>query len=299
MHEAGGCGMRRTLLRISILTVSLVLVAQANAPSAWGAWGGTEDGSKHPMVGAIYAGFDEDGVITWDEPVCSGSYVGWSKDGEHQVFLTAAHCIAWTPSAGIDTLWVSFDDDPMEGDGIPDQLIEGERYAWDERFGHDQAFSYDFGCDLAPSRFRRGNPPGRPAARRLPGRPAGIRRGEGHGVRQRRVRRGPACWVTPDQEPSPCAVPAWNSTSDTLRRTSSSPAKALTRSWLYFNMNISATGLGGVCFGDSGSPQFRPGTWMIVSTGSGGDAVCRSQNFNYRLDTRWAREFLGRYLTLP
>jgi len=49
-------------------------------------------------------------------------------------------------------------------------------------------------------------------------------------------------------------------------------------------------------YGDSGSPQFVPGTNMIVSTTSGGDVNCRATNYTYRLDTAGAREFLGQFL---
>jgi hypothetical protein len=38
---------------------------------------------------------------------------------------------------------------------------------------------------------------------------------------------------------------------------------------------------------------------MIVSTTTGGDTNCRANNYNYRLDTVGAREFLGRFLNLP
>ena len=75
--------------------------------------------------------------------------------------------------------------------------------------------------------------------------------------------------------------------------------KGLTLAWLLFNQNEHATDQGGLCFGDSGSPQFVPGTDMIVSTTIGGDRNCRANNYNYRLDTVGAREFLGQFLTLP
>jgi hypothetical protein len=38
---------------------------------------------------------------------------------------------------------------------------------------------------------------------------------------------------------------------------------------------------------------------MIVSTTTGGNVNCNSFNYNYRLDTPEARQFLGRYLQLP
>ena len=86
---------------------------------------------------------------------------------------------------------------------------------------------------------------------------------------------------------------------DGLRRTSLSQVKGLTQAWLQFNQNRDATELGGLCFGDSGSPQFVPGTDMIVSTTTGGDRNCRANNYNHRLDTAGAREFLAEFLALP
>lgn len=99
-------------------------------------------------------------------------------------------------------------------------------------------------------------------------------------------------------------VPIWKQpggtqfTIDGIRRTSMSPVKGLTKSNVLYSMNNDATGLGGLCFGDSGSPQFVAGTRMIISTTSGGDVNCRSHNYNYRLDTSSARDFLGQFLVL-
>jgi hypothetical protein len=100
-------------------------------------------------------------------------------------------------------------------------------------------------------------------------------------------------------------VPTWKQPGGTrfdfdgVRRTSNSQVKGLTKSYLLFNQNVDAIGLGGACFGDSGSPQFIAGTNMIVSTTSGGDPNCRANSNNYRLDTDSARNFLGQFLNLP
>ncbi len=72
---------------------------------------------------------------------------------------------------------------------------------------------------------------------------------------------------------------------DGRRRTTTSEVKGLTLAWSLFNQSAEATDIGGLCFGDSGSPQFVPGTNMIVSTTTGGDPNCRANNYNYRLDT--------------
>jgi hypothetical protein len=65
------------------------------------------------------------------------------------------------------------------------------------------------------------------------------------------------------------------------------------------NINVNATGEGGQCYGDSGSPEFLHKTTKIVSVTSGGDTVCRATNANARLDTDAARTFLSQYVNLP
>jgi hypothetical protein len=69
-------------------------------------------------------------------------------------------------------------------------------------------------------------------------------------------------------------------------------------SWLRISMNPS-TGNGGTCYGDSGGPNFLGSTDIIAAITITGDAVCRSTNVVYRLDTESARAFLGQYVTLP
>jgi hypothetical protein len=101
--------MRRMLL----VVLALVVTALAPAAPASGVWGGELDGHRHPMVGAIYADIYPpfDGP-TGEELVCSGSYAGPSRDGKHDVFLTAAHCIALLVDFGVTDFAVSFDPIP-------------------------------------------------------------------------------------------------------------------------------------------------------------------------------------------
>ena len=46
------------------------------------------------------------------------------------------------------------------------------------------------------------------------------------------------------------------------------------------------TGNGGTCYGDSGGPNFLGTTNIVAAITITGDAVCRSTNVVYRLDTR-------------
>ena len=84
------------------------------------------------------------------------------------------------------------------------------------------------------------------------------------------------------------------------RMFSTSLFQGLTPSWLKLLMNSDiGDGNGGICFFDSGSPKFLHQTNTIVAVASGGDAICRAENYNQRLDVADARAFLGRHLALP
>lgn len=281
--------------RLSIMFF-LATTAALCSSGVWGAWGGTEDGDAHPMVGAMYADFSGDGQIQWFELICSGSYAGSSTDGAYDVFLTAGHCVApFVALFGVTDFWVAFDPDPAaNADGVPAGLIKAEASDWDPRFFDVPGnLVYDSAVLLLPPGSVQVAYPGlEPVV--LP--PAGYlddlkRSGELNRMVMEIVGYG--------------VVPVWQQPGGTafgfdgVRRTSLSVVKGLTRVFLNFNQNENATDLGGLCFGDSGSPQFVPGTTMIVSTTSGGDPNCRANNFNYRLDTERARSFLGQYLNLP
>jgi hypothetical protein len=71
-----------------------------------------------------------------------------------------------------------------------------------------------------------------------------------------------------------------------------------TQAWLKISMNPSH-GDGGTCYGDSGGPNFLGSTDIVAATTITGDAVCRSTNVDYRLDTASARNFLAQYVALP
>jgi V8-like Glu-specific endopeptidase len=276
--------MRKCVLSILlVLVISTSLVTNASAIS-----NGESDGNQHPMVGAMFADFDGDGIISGFELICSGSYAGSSRDGLYAVFLTAGHCLAFTPSIGITQLYVSFDNEVLDANG-PAGLIPSVAFYWDPAFGHDLGDLHDLGVILLPAGSVVGiDPVQLPPKDYLEGlRQSGavnniIVENAGYGV-----------------------VPVWKQPGGTqfgfdgVRRTSTSPVKGLTKSNVLYSMNNDATGLGGVCFGDSGSPQFIAGTRMIISTTSGGDGNCRSNNYNYRLDTSVARNFLGQFLLLP
>jgi hypothetical protein len=73
---------------------------------------------------------------------------------------------------------------------------------------------------------------------------------------------------------------------------------AINPAWLHISMNP-ATGNGGGCYGDSGGPNFLGTTDILAAITITGDAICRSTNVAYRLDTPSSRTFLGQFVTLP
>lgn len=275
-------------LKARFAVALLLLAALISTTSVLAAWGGEPDGNQHPMVGALFADFNGNGSIEGFELVCSGSYAGPSADGVYDVFLTAAHCVAPAVEFGFTQAYVSFDNEVLNANG-PANVIPSVGFDWDRRFGHDQGNLYDLGVILLPAGSVTGITPVQlpPEGYLDDLKSAGILKDTaielvGYGV-----------------------VPAWKQPGGTqtffdgVRRTSDGTIKGLTQAWLLFNQNHDATGEGGLCFGDSGSPQFVAGTTMIVSTTTGGDPNCRANSYNYRLDTEEARTFLGQYLNLP
>jgi hypothetical protein len=83
---------------------------------------------------------------------------------------------------------------------------------------------------------------------------------------------------------------------DAWRHWATQTALSLTKSWLTLSMN-QATGNGGTCYGDSGGPHFLND--VLVSITVTGDVFCKATDKTYRVDSPVAREFLGRYVTLP
>jgi len=108
----------------------------------------------------------------------------------------------------------------------------------------------------------------------------------GYGVKEPTTGGGPPVW--------PYDGERWQSVSS---------FRALTASWLRLAAN-NATDDGGTCYGDSGGPNFLgtgsqtvPGT--VASITVTGDFMCVATNETYRLDTKTARDFLGRFVALP
>ena len=83
-----------------------------------------------------------------------------------------------------------------------------------------------------------------------------------------------------------------------VRMTAVGTLNSINPAWLRISMTASI-GHGGTCYGDSGGPNFLGSSTTIAATTITGDAVCRSTNVVYRLDTPSARSFLSGFVALP
>ena len=264
----------------------LLLVALPG--TALAVWGGSED-VAHPSVGAMYFDFMGNGVAVPDGLICSGSYAGESKNGTADVFLTAGHCLP-PAELGIapDDLLVSFDRDGRDGVAAP---IPALAYFQMPGFGHDAGDLHDLGILLLPKDSVAANIP----AVQLP--PAGhLDALKAAGALKFRIADVVGYGVTPVWEPAGPTTFEF----DGVRRSGTSIITGLTKSQVLYNQNRNGIGTGsGLCFGDSGSPQFDHGTLLVLSVTSGGNGQCNANNANYRVDTPLARAFLGQFLVLP
>jgi hypothetical protein len=277
----------RTILTAVIAAALACSIACANTPAspggitAGGALGiinGSPTGAgSFGNVGALLYDFDANGTLNGNDLLCSGSLISQT------VFLTAGHCLSFLPAGS--TVHVSFAPD-LKVAGIT--TIQASGYAIDPRYGHDNGDPVDLGVVLLPSSSTAGiTPLSLPPAGLLDQMAAqgGLQGQIFHNV-------GYGASISRNGRPSPRY--------DDVRQESTSPFMSLQPAWLSLHMNAAKTGLGGDCYGDSGSPKFFAGNaTMVLATVSWGDFPCRALSKNYRLDTASARSFLRQYVPLP
>ena len=275
---------RSTVFAVLTLGAITALTACTDAPSAptpvprGGQFivNGTETGALYPAVGALMYDFDSDG-ITGDDALCTGSLISPT------VFLTAAHCVTYPPAGS--QFYVSFAPDLYANNAV---FITATGYAYDPQYGRDQANLHDLAVVLLPEQATRGLTPYRlPSLGELDVLSA---KGALNGAIFINVGYGTSASLT--------GVPSFDY--DGKRKSSTSVFMGLQPYWLGLLMNSNATGLGGDCYGDSGGPKFletNPG--VVYATVTTGDYNCRATSWDYRTDTRSARNFLGQYVTLP
>ncbi len=240
---------------------------------------GVPTGTDFASVGALLFDFNADGVINGDDEWCTGSLIS------RTVFLTAAHCVisSYTPPG--TQFYVSFASDLY---GSSFQAIQATGYTFDPAFGHDQADLHDLAVVFLPANATKGM-----KIYQLP--TAGLleRLSYQNGLKD-------AVFVNVGYGTSNTRTGVPDFPYDGLRSTSESEFLGLQPAWLGLNMNISATDLGGDCYGDSGGPKFLKGNLnVIVATVTTGDYPCRATSWDYRTDTPNARAFLGQFVTLP
>ena len=247
----------------SILALAVLAAVLLPAAPAGAITNGTPDGTGHPSTGGLVSPTQySDG--TW--LYCSGTLISPT------VFLTAAHCAEDGERVG-----VTFD--PATRTATRSTTARS-RPTRSTRAAPATATTSPSSCSTGDQGHHAGA-----AARGRSRCPASPRHAEftsvGYGAYE----------VT--NEPG-----GHRYLYDDVRMVATGTLNAVNKTWLRISMNAS-TGNGGTCYGDSGGPNFLGTSNVIAAITITGDAVCRSTNVDYRLDTESARAFLGQYVTLP
>jgi V8-like Glu-specific endopeptidase len=252
--------MRRPLVCLLLL---LGVVSGALAAPAAAITNGSPDGNQHPAVGGLVSPTQySDG--TW--LYCSGTLISPT------VFLTAAHC--GTDGEGTT---ITLDSDYEAGDTV----YTGTFHA-DPLYPGNQSDAHDVAVVVLDKAVRGVAPAHLPKAGSLSSLPSDqLFTSVGYGAYEVTNEPGGHQYLYDDQ-----------------RMVATGELNAINKTWLRISMNAS-TGNGGTCYGDSGGPNFLGTTDVVAAVTITGDAVCRSTNVVYRLDTPSARAFLGGFVTLP
>ena len=248
--------------RLAIAAPLAAALALTIAAPAGAVTNGSPDGDGHPNVGGLVADHAySDG--TWI--YCSGTLISPT------VFLTAAHC------AEGERVRVTFDTAYQDGDKVYAGTFHG-----DPLYNQAQSDPHDIAVVVLDKAVKGITPAKLPAA-------------------------GSLSKLSGDQRFTSVGYGAYEVTNepgghqylyDDVRMVATGTLNSINSAWLRISMNPS-TGDGGTCYGDSGGPNFLGTTDIVAATTITGDAVCRSTNVDYRLDTASARAFLRDYVRLP
>jgi hypothetical protein len=245
-----------------LLIITLLVTLLSMATPVYAITYGQPDGNGHPNVGGLVAAQAySDG--TWI--YCSGTLISPT------VFLTAAHCEEGA------RVTVTFSSAYQEGE----KTYTGTWYA-DPLYNQQQSDPHDVAVvvfdkpvkDIAPARL--------PAAGSLSNLSGSQQfTSVGYGAHEVTNSPGGHQYLYND-----------------VRMVATGTLNSINPAWLRISMNPS-TGNGGTCYGDSGGPNFLGTSDIVAATTITGDAICRSTNVTYRLDTPSARSFLSQFVTLP
>ena len=246
-----------------LVTVATVVAALVIAAPAAAITYGAPDGNRHPNVGGLVSPTQySDG--TW--LYCSGTLISPT------VFLTAAHC-----GEDGERVGVTFDTAYEAGDKVYYGTFRS-----DPLYGHDQSDPHDIAVVVFDRAVKGITPARLPAAGSLSSLSGSQQfTSVGYGAYEVTNEPGGHQYLYND-----------------VRMVATGTLNSINKAWLRISMNPS-TGNGGTCYGDSGGPNFVGTTNVIAATTITGDAVCRSTNVTYRLDTGSARAFLGQFVALP
>jgi secreted trypsin-like serine protease len=246
-----------------LITFTVVVAALTAVSPAAAITDGTADGKRHPNVGGLVAPTQySDG--TW--LYCSGTLISPT------VFLTAAHCAEDGERVG-----VTFDTAYEAGDKVYYGTFEA-----DPLYSQVQSDPHDIAVVVFDKPVRGITPAKLPTADSLSSL-SGTQKFTSVGYGAYEVTNGPG---------------GHQYLYNDVRMMATGTLNSINASWLRISMNPS-TGNGGTCYGDSGGPNFLGTTQIIAAITITGDAVCRSTNVVYRLDTESARTFLAQYVELP
>jgi secreted trypsin-like serine protease len=246
-----------------LISVTVLVAALSAVSPAAAITNGTADGNRHTNVGGLVADTQySDG--TWI--YCSGTLISPT------VFLTAAHC-----AEDGQRVRVTFDTAYQDGD----KVYTGTFHS-DPLYNQSQSDPHDIAVVVLDKAVKGITPAQLPTADSLSNLSSTQQfTSVGYGAYE--VTKGPGGHQYLYNDVRMVATGTLNSTNP---------------SWLRISMNPS-TGNGGTCYGDSGGPNFLGTTQIIAAITITGDAVCRSTNVVYRLDTESARAFLSQYVALP
>ena len=250
-------------MRRFVIAAALLTATLMFAAPAAAITDGIVDGNAHPNVGGLVSPTQySDG--TWI--YCSGTLISPT------VFLTAAHC-----AEDGERVIVTFDTAYVDGDKVYYGTFHADPlYTWAQSDAHDIAVV------VLDKEVKGITPALLPEANSLSS-------------------------LSPTQTFTSVGYGAYEVTNspgghqylyDDVRMVATGTLNATNKTWLRISMNP-ARGDGGTCYGDSGGPNFFGTTDIVAAITITGDAVCRSTNVVYRLDTASARNFLAGYVTLP